>query len=356
MTVRAAVCHASPRPAAQALAEGAALAARVADTDAPPVTLYGAALTGTALALGAHQPATQAVDLARAHDAGLAVLRRTTGGPTYRAGEGIAYLALGLRTGSELLPCPRDRVLNRNVRGALAGLGAAGLPVHYFGREFLSVERLPAVGCGWSRDPRGHVLVEFFVGASAPYTPDAAYVVWPARTDAAMTPKAPITFAQAFATKRADAPAPDANALVTLALTHGWVATYGLAAEHVAPPVAGPCADLATRGDAQPERLRWSTPREVPIGFVSAGLRVEGGVIADARLAGDFFADAAGITQLRDALRGAPPEPERFVAAINGAFGAHGAVLEGLRSLAPVLAAFLEVAGRAAPTRDDEGA
>ncbi len=346
MTVRAAVCHASPRPAAQALAEGATLAARVADPDAPPVTLYGAALTGTALALGAHQPSAQAVDLARAHDAGLAVLRRTTGGPTYRAGEGIAYLALGLRTGSELLPCPRDRVLNRNVRGALAGLGAAGLPVHYFGREFLSVERLPAVGCGWSRDPRGHVLVEFFVGATAPYLPDAACIAWPARKDAAMTPKAPITFAEAFAARRPDAPAPDADALVALALTRGWVATYGLAPEPTAAPRADARPELTPQDDARHGRaLRWSAPREVPIGFVSAGLRVEDGVIADARLAGDFFADDAGLDRLREALRGAPPVPARFVAAINGAFGADGAVIEGLRSLAPVLEAFLEAAG-----------
>ncbi len=346
MTFRAAVCHAAPRPAAQALAEGAALAARVAEPDAPAVTIYGAALTGQAIALGAHQPTAQAVDLAHARREGLVVVRRATGGPTYRAGEGIAYLALGLRTGSELLPCPRDRVLNRNVRGALAGLGAAGLPVHYFGREFLSVERLPAVGCGWSRDPRGHVLVEFFVGATAPYAPDPACVAWPARGDAAMTPRSPISFAHAFASRCPDATAPDADALVALALRRGWVSTYGVDAEPIAAPSAHVRPDLTQHDDARHGRaLRWSAPREVPIGFLCAGLHVDDGVIADARLAGDFFADEAGLVTLRDALLGAPPEPARFVAAINGAFGADGAVIEGLRSLAPVLEAFLEAAG-----------
>jgi len=345
VTVRAVVCHVSPRPAAQALAEGAALAARVASPDAPAATLYGAALTGQALALGAHQRAVQAVDLAHARREGFTILQRPTGGPTYRAGEGIAYLALGLRDASALLPCPRDRVLNRNVRGALAGLSAAGLPVHYFGREFLSVERMPAVGCGWSRNAHGHVLLEFFVGASAPYAPDAAYVAYPPRADAAMTPKAPLTFAQAFAGKRPDTAAPDADALVAVALQRGWVATYGLDVETAAPPHATPLNDLSAHDVMEADdALRWSAPREVPIGFVSAGLRVEGGVITDARLAGDCFADDAGFTLLRDALVGNVPSPERFVAAINGAFGAEGAVIEGLRSLAPVRDAFLEAA------------
>ncbi len=348
VTARASVCHAGPRPAAQALAEGAALAARVAWPDAPAVALYGAALTGDSVTLGAHQRSAHALDLARLRARGTHAVRRATGGPTYRAGEGVAYLALGLRTASTLLDCPRDRVLNRNVRGALAGLGAAGLPVHYFGREFLSLDRRPAIGCGWSRDARGHVLLEFFVGATAHHVPDPTCIAYPPRTDAAMTPKAPLTFAEAFAARRPGDAAPDADALVACVLARGWVATYGLDAAPTAPPDVASLADLAARDAARPDdddALRWSGPREVPIGFVAAGLRVTGGLVADARLAGDFFADDDGAARLRDAIVGGPPTPERLVAAINAAYGAEGAVIEGLRSLAPVLDAFLEAAG-----------
>lgn len=340
---RALFCHAAPRDAARALAEGAALAARVADLDAPPLTLYGAALTGAGIALGAHQRAVQAVHLSRARESGVSVLRRASGGPTMHAGDGVVYLALGLRTASTLLECPRDRVLNRNVRGLLAGLSAGGVAAHYFGREFVSLARRPAVGCHWTRDAAGHVLLEFFLGVSVSHLPDDALVAYPSRVEPAMNGKAPITFADAYATT-ARGVAPDAEPLVQLALVRGYAQQYQLALEPVAAPDVSPRTDLATRNDEDDQdddAMRWSQPHEVPIGFVSAGLAVRDGAIRDAQLAGDFFADADGAARLHSALVGHAPAPETLVAAINATYGAGGAVIEGLRSLAPVLSAFL---------------
>jgi len=339
---RALFCHAAPREAPRALAEGAALAARVADVDAPPVALYGAVLTGAGIALGAHQRAAQAVHLSRARETGVSVVRRASGGPTMRAGDGVVYLALGLRTASTLLECPRDRVLNRNVRGLLAGLSAGGVAAHYFGREFVSLARRPAVGCHWTRDAAGHVLLEFFLGVSASHLPDDALVAYPSRVEPALNGKAPITFAEAYASTDRGI-APDGEALLQLALVRGYAQQYQLELESVAAPGVTPRIDLATRHDEDDDALRWSQPHEVPIGFVSAGLAVRDGVIRDARLAGDFFADADGVARLRSALVDHAPSPEALVAAINATYGPRGVVIEGLRSLAPVLSAFLEL-------------
>jgi hypothetical protein len=338
---RALFCHAAPREAARALAEGAALAGCVADAGAPPVALYGAVLTGAGLALGAHQRAAQAVRLSHAREASVSVVRRASGGPTMRAGDGVVYLALGLRTASTLLECPRDRVLNRNVRGLLAGLSAGGVAAHYFGREFVSLARRPAVGCHWSRDAHGHVLLEFFLGVGASHLPDDALVAYPSRVEPALNGKEPITFAEAYAeTERGTAP--EADALIELALVRGYAQAYQLELESVTAPDVSPRVDLAIRDDDD-DALRWSQPHEVPIGFVSAGLAVRDGVIRDARLAGDFFADADGTARLRSALVDHAPSPELLVAAINATYGPRGVVIEGLRSLAPVLSAFLEL-------------
>lgn len=339
---RALFCHAAPREAARALAEGAELAARVAVPDAPPVALYGAVLTGAGLALGAHQRAEQAVQLAHARDSGVSVVRRVSGGPTMRGGDGVVYLAIGLRTASTLLECPRDRVLNRNVRGLLAGLSAGGVAAHYFGREFVSLARRPAVGCHWSRDAQGHVLLEFFLGVSALHLPDDALVAYPARVEPALNGKVPITFAEAYATTERRS-APDADALIELALVRGYAQSYQLELESVAAPDVSPYLDLAAHDDDD-GALRFSQPHEVPIGFVSAGLSVRDGLIRDARLAGDFFVDADGAPLLRAALVDHAPSPETLVAAINATYGPRGVVIEGLRSLAPVLRAFLELA------------
>ncbi len=189
------------------------------------------------------------------------------------------------------------------------------------------------------------MLLEFFLGVSASHLPDDALIAYPSRVEPALNGKAPITFAEAYASTDRGI-APDGEALVQLALVCGYAQQYQLALEPVAPPDVPPRDDLTTRDDEDDEgddALRWSEPHEVPIGFVSAGLAVRDGVIRDARLAGDFFADADGSARLRSALVDQAASPEALVAAINATYGPRGVVIEGLRSLAPVLSAFLEL-------------
>lgn len=315
-------------PAARALAEGAALAASLGD-EGPRVSLYGAGLSGETVALGAWQRrATAGVP----DDAEL--VRRRTGGIACHAGEGIVYVALGLRTASELMACPRDRVLNRNVRGLLAGLSLGGVPAHYFGRDFVSIAHRPAALIAWDRDKDGRVLFEAFIART--------------RTVATWRDKSSITLTEAWGRE------PTSEEVFRLL-------TRGFELRPVDPPLLTPIlfsllnsfssASIAGPSAARPKvpaegvssSMVWSPLLEIPIGGVQAGLALDaGGLVVDAALAGDFMQDREAPAQLRARLVGQRPERTMFAGALNATYGAAGdAVIEGVRTLETLLDAFM---------------
>jgi hypothetical protein len=75
---------------------------------------------------------------------------------------GTLIVGLALNHDSVLLPTPADRVLNRNVRGLLRGLGA-----QYFGGEHLVIAGRPVGWVGFDRDDEQRVLIEAFVGVDS---------------------------------------------------------------------------------------------------------------------------------------------------------------------------------------------
>jgi hypothetical protein len=244
--------------------------------------------------------------------------RRATGGPSGRAGEGVLVVALALEEAGVFMETPRDRVLNRTVRGLLAALRHLGFAAHYFGREWVSVDRRPAGLLGWTRASDGRVLFEAWLGASGPFVHDS---------QDRFLDKTPVTLAEAGT-------APTASALAE-ACERGWPAEWTDGALDAPEPLPA----------YPPEGLRWSTPRAAPIGLVQAGLAIEAGIVRDAALAGDFFQDLDAPERLRTALVGGAPTPERLRDALNVTYGAGGAVIEGLRSLQPALDGFLELVG-----------
>ncbi len=293
-----------------------------------PVRLYVAAPAGDARVLGAYQRREDAL----AADVSAPVFRRATGGPAAVLGEGVLYLALGLNDASALMECPKERVLNRNVRPLLSALRRLGGAAHYFGREHLSLDRRPAGLVAWTRTRGGAVLLELFLGASRSFAlEEAEHALSPSAPR--MMGKTPITAAELLgkaptATELAQACAEACATMRQLEIVPG---------AFVPTPVA----------EEVPSELRWSSPREVPIGFVRAGLAIDDGAIddeaiTDAALTGDFFQDADAVDRLRAALIG-PATPERVSGALNATYGPGGAVIEGLRSLQPVLDAFLEL-------------
>jgi hypothetical protein len=115
------------------------------------------------------QRAGRVVLLPACAEAGVTVLRRaTTGTAAYVGGSGILW-TLALPHVASLAPDATPRtLLNRNVRGFLKGLGHVGALAHYFGREWIAVQRRPAAILGFDVTPDGAVLLEVLAGVDAP--------------------------------------------------------------------------------------------------------------------------------------------------------------------------------------------
>ena len=335
---------------ALALATGAVLLDSVAEPGSPAAVLYGASLTGKAMALGRWQRAEDALDLEAVRESDVEVVRRSTGGPTASAGRGILYVALCLRHASAFMTCPPDRVLNRNVRGVLGGLSLSGIPAHYFGREWLSVARRPAAYVGWDRLPDGRVMLEFFIAVSRPFFPSADLVGYPERSEDAFKGKEPVTIAELAEQEL------DPQTMVRW-IAEGHPSRFG---DDVSPSQSSLTDGERSAAKARaPEfvwtppdeqeiaapPLHWSKPREVPIGFVSAGARLdEEGALEDVRVAGDFYQDHDAARVIHDKLVGNEPSAELYAEAVNSTWDAATHYIEGVTELDPILKSLLEAA------------
>ena len=97
--------------------------------------------------------------------ADLSAYRRFTGGRVVGAGEGWLGLALILPSRDALLPdhdikLKPDQVMNRYVRGLLAGLRDLGLDCFYPGRDAVTIERRELAMCTFETDASGAMLFE----------------------------------------------------------------------------------------------------------------------------------------------------------------------------------------------------
>ncbi len=328
----------SPR---RALSAGAVLANGVTGVDAAPVVLYVADLEGDEQVLGCWQRTRDAVKLDEAREKGLPVLRRTSGGSAVRAGTGIVYVALCLRHGSALIECPPDRLLNRNLRGLLSGLGSVGPNAQYAGGDWINVARQPAALVGWDRTPDGRVLVEAFIARTRSFVPDPALSAYPKRKNPPFQGKKPITLAEAWEEE------PTAEDIAERILrgheevfSVEWTRGAPVADERRSAEAAmdGLRVDLEPE---EPEGMHWSKPREIAMGFLSAGLLCDDqGLIVEPRLAGDFFADRETPRVLGDKLAGKAPSEAVFADALAATFTG-GRVIEGVKDTERVLEALV---------------
>jgi lipoate-protein ligase A len=96
---------------------------------------------------------------------GVGVTRRLTGGRVVGAGDGWLGLALILPTRTALLKedaarLKPDQIMNRHVRGLLAGLRALGIDCFYRGRDAITFERRELAMCTFETDASGAMLFE----------------------------------------------------------------------------------------------------------------------------------------------------------------------------------------------------
>lgn len=325
-----------------------------------PVAMYGATLRGDAWVLGAHQLASQVLPQPIAYlateraspqftSASTPLLvRRASGGVAVRAGEGIVYIALGLRDRSTLMPCPKARILNRNVRGALQGLRLSGIVAHYFGRDFLSVDARPAAYVGWAARSDGRVLLEFFLCERGNCFIPSTELGYPSRSEDPFRGKQPWTLREAQVA--AGAREHKSGRQLIEHIAEGYQKGFGAAFQTTALPTEWQAQPPAAHGlgDADGAALHWSHPIEEAIGFISAGVSLDAASkLARVRMCGDFFADDGCWVTLERMLIGVDPSPEHIGRAVDAAYGAAGPDVEGVRDLRSFQTAILDAAARA---------
>jgi hypothetical protein len=333
----------TPQPPALALARGG----RLLDTLGPdcPVGLYGAELNAAGVIVGAYQNAKQALRAEAFYAIALPIVRRHTGGAALFAAPGVVYVALALSHASALMACPPGKILNRNVRGLLAGIRGLGVQAHYFGRDFVSAAAEPFAYVAWSERADGRVLLEFFVSLETVFALPAELDGYPERREPALRGKSPTTLRAKGATSTAVG--------LLNAIADGYEKAHGVMFERAPAlddelkPNAGAVAAMQVSMDVE-RPLRWSAPREDAIGFVSAGVEVA----TDDRLCalevcGDFFQHAACPQQLTARLLGSEATAETVGAALDAVYGARPGLIEGVRSLNTLRDAIMEAVTQA---------
>lgn len=122
-------------------------------------------IEGPAVILGQHQRASRVVDLPICGAGGVRVLRRRTSGTAMYVGQRALLFSLVLPHVAALFADASPRtLLNRNLRPFLRGLTAAGGVAHYFGREWVTVRKRPALTAGFDMEADGAVIVEALAG------------------------------------------------------------------------------------------------------------------------------------------------------------------------------------------------
>jgi lipoate-protein ligase A len=102
---------------------------------------------------------------------GVATMRRLTGGRVLGAGDGWISVALTLPSRTSMLDeepkaLKPEQVMNRYVRGLLAGLRDLGLDCFYPGRDSVTCDRREIGACSFESDASGALLFEASLGVN----------------------------------------------------------------------------------------------------------------------------------------------------------------------------------------------
>jgi lipoate-protein ligase A len=304
----------------------------------PKPLLVLAGIAEPAVLLGRHQRARSAVDVERAHARGLPLVRRAGGGRSLVVGEGVLGVFLYVPPADPLAApgTPAERLLNRHVRGLLAGLrGAGARSAAYFGRDFVSAEGRQLALVSQETTAGGGAAFEALVAASRPLPVPHDLTRYPPHRDPRAGGPRPVSLAELSGR------APAFEELAT-AIEQGY------SAAHEREPVraAGllPEAELPAAAEDE-EGFAESGLVEVPIGFAEALVRHEAGRVVRARLRGDFVAPAFVVAGLEADLDGAPLAFAELGRRVDAAFRRPGAFVHGVRELRVLADAVLAAAG-----------
>ena len=232
---------------------------------------------------------------------GLPLVRRGSGGAEVRVAPGTVHVLLALESPSALVSCDEKRIVNRYVRPLLRALTRTGHLAHYFGRDWVSVDRRPIASVGFAHDAStGRTAFEAFVAVNAPFA---------LRARPSFLGKAPGTLPGADPARLAEAIAE----------------AYGRDAEPVPlEPAGAPSAVGDLRADPP-----WAATREEAIGIVGAGPDAGGAF----RVGGDLLVSRDALARLEE--RVVVPGAD-IARAVDDTLAAGGVALDGVRSLASI--------------------
>lgn len=307
------------------------LCARLLDEAKPRLVV--ARLSGAVASVGRWQrPASVLAAEGRAKG----FVRRRTGGRSAALGEGLVAVALSLPHRSWLLSddvaaLPTSKLLNRSVRGMLAGLGSLGVAAHYFGRDYVSVDSAQAGLAGFEIAPSSAALVECVLAAETHWWLPESIDALPARPAVRGVPGPGHVKALEGRT----------SAEVLAAMAGGYASTFGLDTFDATLP---PSSDVEV---IEPEDLPLrSSLHPIPAGFVEAQAYVEQGRLMACRFLGDFNADSAGLEALQAALVGLPPTLDAVAPVMNDVYRDPAHTILGVRDLEVFATALLEACSR----------
>ena len=288
--------------------------------------LVVAELTGDAAALGRFQRP------GRSHAA--RELRRLSGGRSTRYGDGVISLCALAPTAQawldETAALSGPRLLNRLVRGLLAGLARLGLAASYPGRDFVTVNGRRIAYVSLSRDVSGVLLFQAVLGVGAPYTTGERDPSWPG------LPAVPEP--TSLARERVPAPGFDR---IAAGLAAGFSERFALLLEDA--PLSSD--DLRAVAAASPPPLADATLAELccagaiatPIGELEMHVALDSaGRLARVRLLGDWMAAEPELRALEAALVGELPGSPRIRELFAAWLAQPAALVIGLTDAAPL--------------------
>lgn len=244
------------------------------------------------LVLGAFQRSASALHL-DALPSGAVVTRRRSGGPAVWASRRTLHLTLVLPAADALTPGDPSRIVNRYVRPLLRALTSLGRPAHYFGRDWISIDKRPAAWVGFAHDhPTRSCLFEAFVPLDSPFVLPPNVDAYPARRADPFLGKSPVALVDLFAQL---AQPIDAATLATKIIT-----SYDQAFGEIA---RGAWTTDLLRPLAHDDQPAFDVLREEVIGFVGASFDRSRNKLT---IGGDLFAseglldDLAALAVSRD--------------------------------------------------------
>jgi hypothetical protein len=235
------------------------------------------------------------------------VVRRGSGGPVVRVGEGTLWIALLLPSVSALVSCDEPRIVNRYVRPLLRALTKCGALAHFFGRDWISVKHRPAAWTGFAHDrASGRTTFEAFVACDTRFDVESR---------ASFLGKEPGTLASILG-------APFDVTRLADAIVASYADAYGRAAIDRGPIPTFPIPPDDPRADPP-----WLATVDEVIGIVGAGPDALGTF----RVGGDLLVSRDALTSLESSLAGT--RDEDLPALIDAALAAPHTAIDGIRSL-----------------------